>query len=167
MATTKLYKWLFTVMMIIATFASYAQPSARDILNEVLIKQRRQGPVVERDGTTRYPDGTIVYPDGTVRYPNGRIERNDRYPDYDRRDERHQCCNGCGMPPGQAKKKYGGNARDYAKGRKNCKKDHDDDDDWDDDRRVRRYPQQYPQYPQYPQNPRNGQKYPSGKNRQL
>ena len=164
MATTKLYKWLLTVMMIIATFASYAQPSARDILNEVLIKQRRQGPVVERDGTTRYPDGTIVYPDGTVRYPNGRIERNDRYPDYDRRDERHQCCNGCGMPPGQAKKRYGGNARDYAKGRKYCKKDHDDDDDWDDDRRVRRYPQQYPQYPQ---NPRNGQKYPSGKNRQL
>lgn len=167
MATTKLYKWLLTVIMIIATFGSFAQPSARDILNEVLIKQRRQGPVTERDGSTRYPDGTIVYPDGTVRYPNGRIERNDSYPDFDRRDERHQCCNGCGLPPGQAKKRYGGHARDYAKGRKYCKKDHDDDDDWDDDRRVRRYPQQYPQYPQYPQNPRNGQKYPSGKNRQL
>lgn len=164
MATTKLYKWLLTVIMIIAAFASYAQPSAQDILNKVLIKERTPGPVVERDGTTRYPDGTIVYPDGTVRYPNGRIERNDRYPDFERRDERRSCCNGCGLPPGQAKKRYGGQAKDYAKGRKHCKKDHDDDDDWDDDRRVRRYPQQYPQYPQ---NPRNGQKYPSGKNRQL
>ncbi len=169
MVTTKLYKWLLPVMILVST-SSYAQLFPRDTRTGDIFGQRRQGPVVERDGTTRYPDGTVVYPDRTVRYPNGRIERNDRNPDYDRRSSHHQCCNGCGMPPGQAKKKYGGHAKDYAKNKKNCNRRHDDDWD-DDDRQVRRYPQQYPQqypqYPQYPQNPRNGQKYPSGKNRQL
>ena len=166
MATTKIYKWLIPVMILFISTSSYAQLFPRDSRTGGIFGQRSQGPTVDRDGTTRYPDGTVVYPDGTVRYPNGRIERNNRYPDYDRRNNNHQCCNGCGMPPGQAKKKYGGHARDYAKNKKNCKhrgnRDWDDDDD---DRQVRRYPQQYPQ--QYPQNPRNGQKYPSGKNRQL
>jgi hypothetical protein len=177
MATTKLYKWLLPVMLLIST-ASFAQFFPSDTRSGDILGQRKQGPVVDRDGTTRYPNGTIVYPDGTVvhpdgtvRYPNGRVERNNRYPDFDGRNNGRQCCNGCGMPPGQAKKKYGGHAKDYAKGKKQCKKHHDDDDDEDwDERNVRRYPQQYPQnpqYPQYPQNPRNGQKYPSGKNRQL
>lgn len=147
--------------MILVTTSSFGQFTPRDVWNGEIFKQRRQGPVVETDGTTRYPDGTIVYPDGTVRYPNGRVERNDRYPDFDRREERHSCCHGCGLPPGQAKKSYGGHAKDYAKGKKHCNRH---DDDWDDDRRAKRYPQQYPQYPQ---NPHNNQKYPSGKNRQL
>jgi hypothetical protein len=160
MATTKLYKWLLPVM-ILASTSSFAQFTARDVWKGEIFKQRSKGPVTERDGTTRYPDGTVVYPDGTIRYPDGRVERNNRYPDYDRRNNNHQCCNGCGMPPGQAKKRYGGHAKDYAKNKKNC--NHRGNRDWDDDddRQVRRYPQQYPQ------NPRNGQKYPSGKNRQL
>jgi hypothetical protein len=162
MATTKIYKWLIPVMILFVSTSSYAQLFPRDSRTGGIFGQRSQGPTVDRDGTTRYPDGTVVYPDGTVRYPNGRIERNNRYPDYDRRNNNHQCCNGCGMPPGQAKKQYGGHARDYAKGKKHCNRHRDDD--WDDDRQVRRYPQQYPQYPQ---NPRNGQKYPTGKNRQL
>jgi hypothetical protein len=160
MATTKLYKWLLPVM-ILASTSSFAQFTARDVWKGEIFKQRSKGPVTERDGTTRYPDGTVVYPDGTIRYPDGRVERNNRYPDYDRRNNNHQCCNGCGMPPGQAKKRYGGHARDYAKNKKNC--NHRGNRNWDDDddRQVRRYPQQYPQ------NPRNGQRYPSGKNRQL
>jgi hypothetical protein len=160
MATTKLYKWLLPVM-ILASTSSFAQFTARDVWKGEIFKQRSKGPVTERDGTTRYPDGTVVYPDGTIRYPDGRVERNNRYPDYDRRNNNHQCCNGCGMPPGQAKKRYGGHAKDYAKNKKNC--NHRGNRNWDDDddRQVRRYPQQYPQ------NPRNGQKYPSGKNRQL
>jgi hypothetical protein len=177
MATTKLYKWLLPMMILISAF-SYAQPSHRDIWNNDIFKKRNQGPVTERDGTirypdgsVRYPDGTISYPDGSVRYPNGRVERNGRYPDSDRRFEgQHQCCNGCGMPPGQAKKKYGGHAKDYAKNKKNCNhKGNRNWDDDDDDRRVRTNPKSYPSYPYppAPQNPRNGQKYPSGKNRSL
>jgi hypothetical protein len=164
MATTKLYKWLLPVMILFST-ASFAQISPRIIWDSDIFKQRRQGPVTERDGTTRYPDGsvrypdgTVTYPDGTTRYPNGRTERNNRT--Y---EGNHDCCNTCNMPPGQAKKKYGGHARDYAKAKKHCNKQNDDD--WDDDRQVRRYPQQYPS--STPQNPRNGQKYPSGKNRSL
>jgi hypothetical protein len=158
MATTKLYKWL--PMMILISAVSYAQPSNRDVWNNDIFKKRKQGPVTEREGTTRYPDGRME-------------RRNDRFPDRDRNyQDCHQCCNRCDMPPGQAKKKYGGNARDYAHGKKKCKNHgnrnrNDDDDDDDNNRQVRRYPQTNPQYPSAPQNPRNGQKYPSGKNRSL
>jgi hypothetical protein len=65
------------------------------------------------DGSVIYPDGRIVYPDGTVRFPDGRVyspSNNSRW-----------------MPPGQAKKIYGGNARDYAPGH-NKHRDYDRDD---------------------------------------
>ena len=77
-------------------------------------------------GTITLPDGTTVYPDGTRRYPN-----NDRRNDPRYKENRRW------LPPGQAKKIYGGSAKDYApgqqkkwKGEKHGKghghKDHDD-----------------------------------------
>ena len=53
-------------------------------------------------GTVMLPDGTVIYPDGSRRYPNENNNRR-RY-------------NGRWLPPGQAKKIYGGSARDYAPG---------------------------------------------------
>lgn len=68
----------------------------------------------QNDGSIIYPDGRIVYADGTVRYPDGRVyspSNNSRW-----------------IPPGQAKKMYGGRARDYAPGH-NKDRDHDGDND--------------------------------------
>lgn len=70
----------------------------------------------QADGSIIYPDGRIVYPDGTVRYPDGRV--------YSRTN------NSRWLPPGQAKKIYGGSARDYAPGHnKNKNRDYDRDED--------------------------------------
>lgn len=58
------------------------------------------------------PDGTVVYPDGSRRYPN-----DDRRDDDRRRTKRGKARNNGGwLPPGQAKKIYGGSAKDYAHG---------------------------------------------------
>ena len=176
MANLKFYKWSLALMvMVIATSAS-AQifPKTGDIFGN-----RTNRPVVRQDGSRQWPDGTIQYPDGTTRYPDGAVRypdgrmsypRNQRNGDYGYNNNNN--CNHRNLPPGQAKKIYGGHAKDYAKGRgkgKNsgCNCNHGNDDrDWD-DRNVRTYPQQYPQYPSYPQQrypnntPQNGGKRPS------
>jgi hypothetical protein len=94
------------------------------------------GTVVYPDGRTeqgsstrkgsRQPDGSIIYPDGRVRLPDGRI----RYPDGTVRFPNSRNKNVKRLPPGQAKKVYGGRATDYAPGQIKGKKDkHDKDDD--------------------------------------
>lgn len=105
------------------------------------------GTIVYSDGTRRLPNGTIIYkggnngdannypnnggvitlPDGSVIYPDG--SRRDRNDDrrYDRRN-RNRNNNREWMPPGQAKKVYGGSARDYAPGQQKKWKGRDDDD---------------------------------------
>jgi len=60
------------------------------------------GTVGEKGTTVSLPDGSVVMPDGTRRYPN------------DRRNIPGS--NGKRLPPGQAKKIYGGRASDYAPG---------------------------------------------------
>ncbi len=70
-------------------------------------------------GAITLPDGTVVYPDGSRRYPNGTRRDGNRRID-DRRN------NGAWLPPGQAKKIYGGSGRDYAPGQQKKWKDHDD-----------------------------------------
>jgi len=95
------------------------------------------GTVVYSDGTRRLPNGTVIYkggnngtvgtnypastagqvitlPDGTVVYPDG----SRRYPNNDRRNHRRDNNNNNRqwLPPGQAKKIYGGSAKDYAPG---------------------------------------------------
>ena len=101
-------------------------------------KRLPDGTIVYGDGTRRLPNGTVIYkggnnpigrsngenvilPDGSVVYSDGsRRNPNDR---------RNGRINRQNLPPGQAKKMYGGNAKDYAKGQqKQWKKDHDDDD---------------------------------------
>lgn len=52
--------------------------------------------------TVKLPDGSMIFHDGSIRYPNHK--RINRRP------------NGKWMPPGQAKKIYGGSAKDYAPG---------------------------------------------------
>ncbi|MCY7423028.1 MAG: hypothetical protein LH478_14950 [Chitinophagaceae bacterium] len=86
--------------------------------------------------TKKLPDGTVVYENGTKKLPNGTIIKKDgsilktggeRWPDGKVRvpgDDRHYPqtrTNGKrrynkGLPPGQAKKIYGGSAKDYAPG---------------------------------------------------
>lgn len=168
MANLKFYKWSLALMMIVATTSASAQifPKVGDIFGN-----RTNRPVVRQDGSRQWPDGTIQYPDGTTRYPDGAVRYPDgrmSYPRNQRNSNYGHNCNHSNLPPGQAKKVYGGHARDYAKGRGkkggNCNCNHDDRD-WD-DRNVRTYPQQYPQYPSYPQQypnntPQRGGKRPS------
>ncbi|MCW3108723.1 MAG: hypothetical protein JWQ09_3229 [Segetibacter sp.] len=66
-------------------------------------------------GSITLPDGSVVYPDGSRRYPNGG-KRNDG-----RMNRRN---NGEWLPPGQAKKIYGGSAKDYAPGQQKKWKEH-------------------------------------------
>ena len=182
MRNLKFYKWSIALMMLFAGTSASAQlfpggTQRGDTNTGGIFGNRNDRPVTRQDGSKQWPDGTIQYPNGTTRYPDGTV----RYPDgtvsYPRNQRTQQGNNNdydrntCNMPPGQAKKKYGGNAKDYAKGKKNCKcKDGhgEDDDDYDDDNRnVNRYPQQYPQtYPQqYPQNRQYPQQNPNTKNK--
>lgn len=74
----------------------------------------------------RSPDGTVyrqgdVYSDrnGSV-YQNGRVIRTQTSGVYGRNDNARR------LPPGQAKKVYGGSAKDYAPGQMKKRKDHGD-----------------------------------------
>ncbi|TWI85092.1 hypothetical protein IQ13_0247 [Lacibacter cauensis] len=163
MANLKFYKWSIALMMLVVSTSASAQLFPR---NGNIFGNTSNRPVIRQDGSRQWPDGTIQYPDGTTRYPDGAV----RYPNgtmsYPRNNRNYDNCNHrSNLPPGQAKKIYGGHARDYAKGR--GKKGHDcdhDDRNWN-DRNVRNYPNQYPQYPSYPQypnnTPQNGGKRPS------
>lgn len=167
MANLKFYKWSIVLMMLAVSTSASAQLFPR---NGNIFGNTSNRPVVRQDGSRQWPDGTIQYPNGTTRYPDGAIRYPNgtmSYPRNQRSNRDYDNCNNRGhLPPGQAKKVYGGNARDYAKGKgkKNCHCKHRHDRD-DDDRNVRRYPNQYPQYPSYPQypnnTPQNGGKRPS------
>lgn len=87
----------------------------RKLPNGTIIYKGRTGG--QKGTTVRLPDGRVVFPDGSRRYPN------------DRRDNRGN--NGKWLPPGQAKKIYGGRARDYAPGQQ--KKWKKNDNEWRDD----------------------------------
>ncbi|GAC1585877.1 MAG: hypothetical protein NVS3B19_03880 [Ginsengibacter sp.] len=96
------------------------------------------GTIIYKDGSRQLPNGTVVYPNGTNRNNNG-INRtidgilhpNRNNTVYTNRYPRRN--NGQWMPPGQAKKVYGGDARDYApghnKGRGNWNRRGDDNED--------------------------------------
>ena len=89
------------------------------------ISQNRKlpdGTIVYPDGSRKLPNGTVINKSGTVtrrnrdvRLPGGQVVwREGRNPNERRRETRRN--NGKWMPPGQAKKVYGGSARDYAPG---------------------------------------------------
>lgn len=169
MANLKFYQWSIALMMTVAATSASAQIFPT---NGGIFGNKTNRPVTRPDGSRQWPDGTVQYPDGTTRYPDGAV----RYPDgrmsYPRNNNNRgyeNCNHRTNLPPGQAKKVYGGHARDYAKGRgkgnKGCDCNHRNDGGWD-DRNVRTYPQQYPQYPSYPQQypnntPQNGGRKPS------
>ncbi len=105
------------------------------------------GTIVYPDGSRRLPNGTVVTKRGTVltpkdreaRLPGGEViwrdERRDRDERYERRRETRQGDRKW-MPPGQAKKVYGGSARDYAPGQqkkwhKNKNKQYEGRNDYD------------------------------------
>ncbi len=111
--------------------------SAFTILFFCVSQTEAQMPKRLPDGSIRYPNGTIKYPNGSVRLPNGTINypnRTKRYPPIlpsSPRYPHHTHHAGTWLPPGQAKKIYGGNARDYAPGhQKKWKKNkyHEDGD---------------------------------------
>lgn len=102
-------------------------------------KKLPDGTVVYENGNKKLPNGTIIKKDGTIlktggeRLPDGTIKfpgdgRN--YPETRRNGRRRY---GNDLPPGQAKKRYGGRAKDYAPGQqKKWKKNKDwekDDND--------------------------------------
>ena len=79
------------------------------------------GTIIYKDGSRQLPNGKVVYPDGSRRNNNG-INRtidgilhpNSNRTVYNNRNSNRN--NGQGMSPGQAKKVYGGEAKDYAPG---------------------------------------------------
>ena len=108
------------------------------------------GTIINRDGskhlpngTTVYPDGTIIWKDGSRHYPkgakpntgdktiNGILYPNNNYPVYNKKHSGRNN-NGQWLPPGQAKKRYGGEAKDYApghnKGRGNWNRGNEDNE---------------------------------------
>ena len=73
------------------------------------------GSVLNKDGSRRMPNGTIKYPNrdrnsraDDILYPRRNNTTGRRYP----RDNNNRQW----LPPGQAKKRYGGEAKDYAPG---------------------------------------------------
>jgi hypothetical protein len=109
---------------------------AAGIIAAVLAGSTAEAQTVLTDGSVMYPDGRRILQDGRVIYPDGTIRKQDDrvalpggtvlYPgqERDRTDRRKNRGN---LPPGQAKKKYGGSAKDYAPGQqKKWKKKNDD-----------------------------------------
>ncbi len=121
---------LTVVTIMTASFLVSVQGNAQE-------KKLPDGTIVYNDGTRRLPNGTIISKDGTTVKNSGRkvILRDGKklYSDGSkryhttRRHRRHSQW----MPPGQAKKIYGGSARDYSpgqqkKGKQELKEDDDD-----------------------------------------
>lgn len=97
-------------------------------------QSRLPGTIIYKDGRKKLPDGTIIYPNGTEknRGKNRRIDDVFHPGDKDVYSNKQHRNNGQWMPPGQAKKVYGGDARDYAPGHNKGKgkwkqKDNDED----------------------------------------
>lgn len=124
-------KFLLAVCMV-AISGIFSNASAQE-------RKLPDGTIIYSDGTKRLPNGTIIYKDGTkvenrntnVILPDGTViypERSRRIPRRVDNDNRRN------LPPGQAKKVYGGRAKDYAPGQQKKLKKHDDNDDRYNDR---------------------------------
>ncbi len=108
-------------------------------------KRLPDGTIVYGDGSRKLPNGTIVYPNGSTRNTrginrtiDGILHPNRNYPvNTDRRGNNNRN----NLPPGQAKKIYGGSAKDYAPGHNkgngnwNSRKDNEQDENGNRNRR--------------------------------
>jgi hypothetical protein len=93
-------------------------------------KKLPDGSIVYSDGTRRLPNGTVIYKggtnnngtannNGTISLPDGSVIYRDGTRGYpnSKKIHHHARRNNSGwLPPGQAKKIYGGSAKDYAPG---------------------------------------------------
>ncbi|MEJ7675800.1 MAG: hypothetical protein WKF59_24615 [Chitinophagaceae bacterium] len=158
MKNKKLLKWLISglvITFVAHTYGTYAQVITKRLPDGTVVysdgsvklpngeirypktkgKRLPDGTVIYPDGSTkprtntgtRQQDGSIIYPDGRVKYPDGTV----RYPDGTVRNSSNKNKNRKWLPPGQAKKIYGGKARDYAPGHNKNKKHEYDNDDHD------------------------------------
>ena len=93
MKNKNLHKWIIAGALIIFSVAiAYSQTGrSRQLPNGTIIYA--DGTIKRVDGTIKYPDGRVKLLDGSVRYPDGTVRFPGRNPN--------------GLPPGQAKKKYG------------------------------------------------------------
>lgn len=102
-------------------------------------KKLPDGTVVYENGNKKLPNGTIIKKDGTIlktggqRWPDGtlKVPGEDRNYSKTRKKDKHKRKGH--LPPGQAKKRFGGEAKDYAPGhekewKKNKKRDDKDND---------------------------------------
>ena len=95
------------------------------------------GTVIYKDGTRKLPNGTIIYPNGSNkntginRTIDGILHPNRNYPNSYPNRNTGRNNNRKWLPPGQAKKRYGGEARDYAPGHNKGRGNRDDENDGD------------------------------------
>lgn len=127
-------------MLVVACFM--AASALISVQSNAQNRKLPDGTIVYNDGTKKLPNGTIIYKDGTSKnnkskkivLPDGREVYSNGSGRYNKRRSRHHG-NGQWLPPGQAKKIYGGSARDYAHGQqKNWKKNRKWKDDDNDDK---------------------------------
>jgi hypothetical protein len=119
----KTQKKILVAIALIAASSFYAGDASAQT------RKLPDGTIVYPDGTRRLPNGTIIYKDGkqvenngsTVTLPDGTVIYPDRDANYPR--TRTQARKAKSLPPGQAKKIYGGSAKDYAPGQQKKNKD--------------------------------------------
>lgn len=99
---------LFSFALLASVTPGYAQ------------KRLPDGTIIYGDGSRKLPNGTIVYPNGSKRNTGGinRTIEGILHPNrnYPVNTDRRGYDNRGNLPPGQAKKIYGGSAKDYAPG---------------------------------------------------
>lgn len=113
---TNYFKWMLSIFILAAFVFSSTESYSQT-------RKLPDGSIVYPDGTRKLPNGTVVHKDGTIKKRNSGkqvIYRDSRREEQRRRrreiERRNNNNNGKRIPPGQAKKIFGGNARDYAPG---------------------------------------------------
>lgn len=85
-------------------------------------KKLPDGTVVYENGNKKLPNGTIIKKDGRIlktggeRWPEGKVKVPGQDRTYSKTRPNGRRTYGKKLPPGQAKKIYGGEAKDYAPG---------------------------------------------------
>lgn len=117
MKINNIKKWVPAIMMagsLLFSVAAFSQT-----------KKLPDGTVVYENGNKKLPNGTIIRKDGSIlktggqRWPDGTVKVPGEERTYSKRRTNRHRSSGRSLPPGQAKKRYGGEAKDYAPGQQN------------------------------------------------